>query len=193
MSRASASRCTDTSRFSRSTSCSGIRAISSPPLKNLSSAFLIPRTVCKIILYVLLRQRLSKITLYTAPMPKRATITKPPLDYDGETIGQRLARLRKQRGYTQVELAEKIGTRQALITAYETDRRALSAEMAVRFAVAMELSTDELLHPKIRKKSAAKPSLKVMRRMEQIEQLPENKQSFILTALDSLLRGAAAR
>jgi transcriptional regulator with XRE-family HTH domain len=126
-------------------------------------------------------------------MPKRATITKPPLDYDGETIGQRLARLRKQRGYTQVELAEKIGTRQALITAYETDRRALSAEMAVRLAVAMEVSTDELLHPKARKKTAAQPSLKVMRRMEQIEQLPENKQSFILTALDSLLRGAAAR
>jgi transcriptional regulator with XRE-family HTH domain len=126
-------------------------------------------------------------------MPKRATITKPPLDYDGETIGQRLARLRKQRGYTQVELAEKIGSRQALITAYETDRRALSAEMAVRFAVAMEVSTDELLHPKIRKKSTAQPSLKVMRRMEQIEQLPENKQSFILTALDSLLRGAVAR
>ena len=126
-------------------------------------------------------------------MPKRATITKPPLDYDGETIGQRLARLRKQRGYTQVELAEKMGSRQVLISAYETDRIALSAEMAVRLAVAMEVSTDELLHPKIRKKSTAQPSLKVMRRMEQIEQLPENKQSFILTALDSLLRGAAAR
>ena len=126
-------------------------------------------------------------------MPKRATITMPPLDYDGETVGQRLARLRKQRGYTQVELAEKIGTRQALITAYETDRRALSAEMAVRFAVALEVSTDELLHPNIKKKSTAKPSLKVMRRLEQIEKLPENKQSFILSALDSMLRGATAR
>jgi len=126
-------------------------------------------------------------------MPKRANITKPPLDYDGETIGQRLARLRKQHGYTQVELAEKIGTRQALITAYETDRRALSAEMAVRFAMALNVSTDELLHPKVRTKSVTRPSLKVMRRMEQIEQLPENKQSFILTALDSLLRGAVAR
>lgn len=125
-------------------------------------------------------------------MPKRATITKPPLDYDGETLGQRLARLRKQHGYTQVELAEKVGTRQALITAYETDRRALSAEMVVRFALAMEVSTDELLHPNIKKKSATKPSLKVMRRMELIEKLPENKQSFILTALDSLLRGASA-
>ena len=126
-------------------------------------------------------------------MPKRATITKPPLDYDGETIGQRLARLRKERGYTQVGLAEKTGTSQVLISAYETDRAALSAEMAVRFALALEVSTDELLYPKIRKKSTAQPSLKVMRRMEQIEQLPENKQSFILTALDSLLRGASAR
>jgi transcriptional regulator with XRE-family HTH domain len=126
-------------------------------------------------------------------MPKRATISKPPLDYGAETIGQRLARLRKQRGYTQVELAERIGTRQALITAYETDRRALSAEMAVRFAVALEVSTDELLHPNVKKKSSAKPSLKVMRRMEQIEKLPESKQSFILSALDSMLRGATAR
>jgi transcriptional regulator with XRE-family HTH domain len=126
-------------------------------------------------------------------MPKRATITKPPLDYDGETIGQRLARLRKQHGYTQVELAEKMGSRQVLISAYETDRIALSAEMAVRLAVALEVSTDELLHPNIKKKSATKPSLKVMQRMEQIEQLPESKQSFILTALDSLLRGATAR
>lgn len=118
---------------------------------------------------------------------------KPPLDYNGETIGQRLARLHKERGYTQVGLAEKTGTRQVLISAYETDRAALSAEMAVRFALALEVSTDELLHPNIKKKSTAKPSLKVMRRLEQIEKLPENKQSFILSALDSMLRGAATR
>ena len=126
-------------------------------------------------------------------MPKRAAISKPPLDYAGESIGQRLARLRKERGYTQVGLAEKTGTRQVLISAYETDRAALSAEMAVRFAVALEVSTDELLHPNVKKKSTAKPSLKVMRRLEQIEKLPENKQSFILSALDSMLRGAASR
>jgi transcriptional regulator with XRE-family HTH domain len=126
-------------------------------------------------------------------MPKRATISKPSLDYGGETVGQRLARLRKQRGYTQVELAEKMGSRQVLISAYETDRIALSAEIAVRLAVSLEVTTDELLHPNAKKKSTAKPSLKVMRRMEQIEKLPENKQSFILSALDSMLRGATAR
>jgi hypothetical protein len=65
--------------------------------------------------------------------------------------------------------------------------------MAVRLALALDVSTDDLLHPMAVKKTPKKPSLKIVRRMEQIEQLPENKQAFILTALDSLLRGAVAR
>ena len=120
-------------------------------------------------------------------MPKRANITKPPLDYSGETVGQRLARLRKQHGYTQVELAEKIGSRQVLISAYETDRAALSAEMAVRLAMALDISTDELLHPKAKKRAAKKPSLKIVRRMEQIEKLPQRKQDALLTTIDAFL------
>ena len=125
-------------------------------------------------------------------MPKRAAISKPPLDYAGESIGQRLARLRKERGYTQVELAEKTGTRQVLISAYETDRAALSAEMAVRFALALEVSTDELLHPNVKKRSTAKPSLKVMRRLEQIEALPLYEQRALLTTIDKFLAAAQA-
>jgi transcriptional regulator with XRE-family HTH domain len=126
-------------------------------------------------------------------MPKRATISKLPMNDDGESVGQRLARLRKERGFTQVGLAEQLGTGQSLITAYETDRRALSAEMAVQLAIALDVSTDDLLRPKAAKRKRTKPSLKVMRRMEQIEKLPDNKQSFILSALDSMLRGATAR
>ena len=113
-------------------------------------------------------------------MPKRATISKPPLNYEGEPVGERLARLRKERGFTQVELAEKVGTGQVLISAYETDRRALSAEMAVRFAIALDVTTDE-------KKSAKKPSLKLVRRMEQIEKLPQRKQDALLTTIDAFL------
>jgi transcriptional regulator with XRE-family HTH domain len=124
-------------------------------------------------------------------MPRRPTRKLPPLDYGSETIGPRLARIRKERGYTQVELAKKIGTIQTLVSDYETDRLRLSAEMAVRFALALDISTDELLHPKAKKKNGRKPSLKVMRRMEEIEKLPPRQQSFVLTALDSILRGAA--
>jgi transcriptional regulator with XRE-family HTH domain len=124
-------------------------------------------------------------------MPRRLKL--PPLDLGNETLGQRLARIRKQCGYTQVELAKKIGIIQSLISDYETDRLRLTAEMAVRFALALGVSTDELLHPKAAKKKSKKPSLKVMRRMEEIEKLPPRQQTLVLSALDSILRGAAAR
>jgi|SRR5579872_1539338 len=125
-------------------------------------------------------------------MPRRRTLKLPPLDYGNETVGQRLARIRKERGYTQVELAKKIGIIQTLVSDYETDRLRLSAEMAVRFSLALDVSTDELLRPKAKKKSdTRKPSLKVMRRMEEIEKLPPRRQAFVLTALDSILRGEA--
>jgi transcriptional regulator with XRE-family HTH domain len=46
-------------------------------------------------------------------------------------IGRRLARLRRERGLTQAQLAERIGILQTLVTDYEHDRLRLSAEMAV--------------------------------------------------------------
>jgi transcriptional regulator with XRE-family HTH domain len=123
-------------------------------------------------------------------MPRRLKL--PPLDWGNETLGQRLARVRKERGYTQVDLAKKVGIIQSLVSDYETDRLRLTAEMAVRFALALSVSTDELLHPKAAKKrNGRKPSLKVMRRMEEIEKLPPRQQAFVLSALDSILRGEA--
>jgi transcriptional regulator with XRE-family HTH domain len=121
-------------------------------------------------------------------MPKRLQL--PPLDLGNETLGERLARIRKERGYTQVALAEKIGIIQSLISDYETDRLRVTAEMAVRFALALDVTTDELLHPKSKKKMK-RPSLKIMRRMEEIEKLPPRQQTIVLSALDSILRGAA--
>jgi transcriptional regulator with XRE-family HTH domain len=125
-------------------------------------------------------------------MPRKSTLELPPLDYGNETVGQRLARVRKEHGYTQVGLAKKIGIIQSLISDYETDRLRLSAEMTVRFALALDVSTDDLLNPKAKSRTARKkPSLKIMRRIEEIEKLPPRRQAFVLTALDSLLRGEA--
>lgn len=124
-------------------------------------------------------------------MSKRPTVQKPRLDLGSETLGERLARLRKQAGYTQTEFAEKVGITQVLVSGYETDRNQFSAEMAVRFALALDVSLDELLHPKTaKKKPAKKPSLKVMRRMEQIEKLPQAAQTAVLRTIDAFVRSA---
>ena len=42
-------------------------------------------------------------------MPRVSKLSLPPLDLGKESIGQRASRLRRESGFTQVELAEKIG------------------------------------------------------------------------------------
>jgi transcriptional regulator with XRE-family HTH domain len=122
-------------------------------------------------------------------MPRVSKLKLPSLDWGKETLGQRLARIRKERGYTQVELAEKIGILQTLVTDYETDRLRLTAEMAVRFALALDVSLDELLRPKAPKASPRKPSRKVLRRLERIETLPRPQQTAVLKSIDMMLSG----
>ena len=148
--------------------------------------------ICKILPVVLSRQAVSRARLKLRGM-KKATIRKPPLDLHGETLGQRLARLRTQHGYTQVEFAGKVGITQVLVSSYETDRRQFSVEMAIRFALALDISTDELLHPKAKKISSKKPSRRVMRRVEEIEKLPPYDQRALLTTIDKFIATAQDR
>jgi len=78
---------------------------------------------------------------------------------------------------------------QTLVTDYECDRLRLSAEMAIRFAVALDISMDELLKPQVGRARRAKPSRKVLRRLELIESLPSHQQQTVLKTIDTMLRG----
>ena len=120
-------------------------------------------------------------------MPKVSRFKLPPVDFGGETLGERIARIRKERGFTQVELAGRIGIIQTIVSAVEGDERKLSAEMAVRFAQALEVSMDELLGPGRRAKKARKPSRKILRRLERIEMLPRTQQMAVLKTIDNAL------
>jgi transcriptional regulator with XRE-family HTH domain len=114
----------------------------------------------------------------------------PPLDLGHETQGTRLARLRKVAGLTQVELAERIGIIQGLVSAHELDKLKLAAEMAVRYAKALNVSTDELLGLKAPKRTNGELSLKLVRRLKGIEALPPTRQKALLQTIDAFLRGA---
>lgn len=124
-------------------------------------------------------------------MPQVSRLKLPPINFGGETLGQRITRIRKERGYTQVELAGKIGVIQSIVSAVERDERKLSAEMAVRFALALDVTMDELLGPASGKpKNGKKPSRKVLRRLELIEALPPTQQTALLRTIDAVLQGA---
>jgi len=122
-------------------------------------------------------------------MPRRSRLQLPPVLEGKETIGRRLARIRKEQGYTQVELAERIGIIQALVSDYERDKLRLNAEMLVRFAQTLNVSADEILGLDGEKRVGVKnPSLKILRRLNKIASLPPTKQKAFLQTIDALLR-----
>lgn len=85
-----------------------------------------------------------------------------------------------------------------MVLDYERDKLRLNAEMAVRFAIALEVSTDELLGQspadngqKQTKSNGRKANRKVLRRLEQIEDLPTNQQAVLLKTIDTFIKAAA--
>lgn len=125
---------------------------------------------------------------YTDAVMSRKSISKS----DSETPGERLARLRKERGWTQVELAERLGITQTLLSDYERGKLRLNADMIVRVANALETTTDDLLQPRgSQSPLRRKPSLRVQRRVEKIEKLPPHQQNYLLKTIDGFLKGVS--
>lgn len=60
-------------------------------------------------------------------------------------LGERLKDLRKANNLTQIQVAEKIGLTDSVVSFYERQERAPSPEVLVRFAELYHVSTDYLL------------------------------------------------
>ena len=117
-------------------------------------------------------------------------MSKPATQDD--SVGRRIARLRKARGLTQAELAQALGTIQAVVSDYESERRRLHAEAIVKVAQALAVSTDELLGTHGPKGAAGEAlSLRFVRRLQKLNELPRARQKLVLQTLDTLLKGAS--
>lgn len=62
--------------------------------------------------------------------------------------------------------------------------------MVIRFAQALEVTTDELLGIRTAKENGRKSSLKLVRRLKRIEELPPAQQKTLLKTIDTFLKGA---
>lgn len=131
---------------------------------------------------------------YIEGMPKKSKLA--PTAAQKEMLGLRLAQVRKERGLTQVELAERTGLIQVVVSDYERGRLRLPADMAVRFAEVLGVTIDELLQPRKKNgaaKSTKQPRLKLVRRMEQIESLPTYQQRALLMTIDTFIAAAESK
>lgn len=97
------------------------------------------------------------------PLP----LTAPTGDPDPpETLGERLARLRRARGLTQGEVADRLGVTVATISYWEHDRSRPKAARLQSLALLLGIAVAELLGPEIRNGAASLPLLIARMRSE---------------------------
>jgi transcriptional regulator with XRE-family HTH domain len=110
-----------------------------------------------------------------------------------DTLGTRIARLRRDKGLTQVELAERLGVTQPAVSDYENDDIRLPADVVVQIATILGVSTDELLGLKeVAVKGATSPkNRRLYRRLQDIEKLPRRDQQALLRTIEAFLSKAS--
>jgi transcriptional regulator with XRE-family HTH domain len=121
-------------------------------------------------------------------MPKK----KPPQT----AFGDRLVALRRQRGLTQVQLAEASGLTQRVISYWETMPAYPAAPAIVALAKALHVSTDELLGMKALPKAATATQppeeRRLWRHLRVVAALPERDQRAVLRLIDTAARAHRA-
>ena len=104
-------------------------------------------------------------------------------------FGKRLVSLRKEAGYTQVDLAKELAVSQRMISYYEGHSDFPPSNLLPKLAEVLNVTTDELLGLKPIKQSK-KPDSRLKRRFQQIEKLPVSKRRQLVQVIDTYLEAA---
>jgi len=99
------------------------------------------------------------------------------------SFGKTLAGERKKKGFSQDELAKKVGTISVTIGRYERDEIKPSIDIASKIADALEVSLDYLTG-----KTNIELDNSIVERVVEIQNLPEEDRIHILYTLDGLLQ-----
>jgi transcriptional regulator with XRE-family HTH domain len=108
-----------------------------------------------------------------------------------EILGARLARLRRERGLTQIELAERLGVVQPVVSDYERGELRLHGQLIVDLTHILRVSADELLGLQEPKEKDAVKNRRLLRRMRELDRLPRRDQQALLRTIDAFLAKAS--
>jgi len=103
-------------------------------------------------------------------------------------LGERIRELRKEKGWSQAELGELVGTDSQHISRYETGRITPSVDALVRLAAALDVSTDYLVKEGVPRKVLDGHALgKLGQRLGDLAELSEADQELVSQVIDGLL------
>lgn len=122
-----------------------------------------------------------------ARLPKKLAFSK-------KDVGARLRRLREARDFSQVKLAQSLGVTQSNVSEMERGIRTVTSNLAVILSKALRVSIDEILVGSngTSEKTPLK-SVKLLRRIQRIERLPEPRQRVVLKFIDALIDQESSR
>jgi len=121
-------------------------------------------------------------------MPQPRKIKQIIPEEQTQLIANQLKWLRKKRGLTQTALGEKIGVTQKTIAAYESGNVRIFDITLIDLAKALNVSADELLGIKSTKTVTKDMSLRLIKRMNTIDALPEITKKYVLKVLDDTIK-----
>lgn len=120
---------------------------------------------------------------YTADMAGRPTTKEAPI------FGQRLAALRKQRGWTQAELAGRLDTTVKMVTYYEREATNPTSKTIEAIAKVFGISSAEFMGEPKGKTNGHKPGppSRIQRLTQRLSKLPRHKQKVVIEMLEGVL------
>lgn len=104
------------------------------------------------------------------------------------SFGENVASARKQKGFSQDELAKKVGTISVTIGRYERNEIKPSIDIATKIADALDMSLDYLVG-----NSDAVLEKSLVKKITEIQKLPEDDKICVHRMLDAFLRDFKAK
>jgi transcriptional regulator with XRE-family HTH domain len=104
-----------------------------------------------------------------------------------KTVGMRIQRLREKRGWSQIDLANKVGINNSVMSRIESGKRKIRADELQKIAAVLEVTPDQLLGD-VSSKNRTISENKKRRIMELYDQLPEDQQRILDQMAEIMLR-----
>lgn len=108
-------------------------------------------------------------------------------DHAAMPLGERIRELRKQAGWSQAELAEKIGVDAGRVSRYEAGRITPSAEALVRLGEVLNVSIDHLLVDGVPRRALHSPEDVLGDRVASLGELGSEDLKLVLSFIDALV------
>ena len=102
-------------------------------------------------------------------------------------VGDRIARLRRERGVTQIDLAKKLGVPQSTVSRYERGRLRLPSESLGKIAQMLGVPVDDILGTRPLQSEESSTERRILKRVRAVARLPRRDQRALLRTIDVFL------